>query len=135
VRSIQVSTDVFQAIWAKRNPDQETEDEILRDILKLPPARDIAVTVGFHDSRYGVQLPVGFTIRRDYKGTRYTAQAIGGFWVSSKDAKGYPTLNELNKSIGIVGAENAWNAWWYEDGVRRRPLSDLRDPNKIIRRI
>ena len=68
MRSIQVSTDVFQAIWAKRNPDQETEDEILRDILKLPPARDIAVTVGFHNSRYGVQLPVGFTIRRDYKG-------------------------------------------------------------------
>jgi hypothetical protein len=34
-----------------------------------------------------------------------------------------------------TGAENAWNAWQYTDqSGRRRPLSDLRDQSKIIRR-
>ena len=89
---------------------------------------------GFKDPRYGVKLPPGFTIFRHYKGKRYSAQAVQGFWISSEDGKGYGTLNELNKSIGITGAENAWNAWSFQDGVRRRTLSELRDPGKIVRR-
>ena len=47
----------------------------------------------------------------------------------------YGTLNELNKSIGIVGAENAWMAWQYsEPSGRRRPLSHLREQSTIVRR-
>lgn len=134
MRTIQVSADVFQAIWSARKPGQDSEDAILRGVFKLPPERDITVTIGFHDPRYGVKLEPGFTIFRHYKGKRYTAQAVQGFWISSEDGKGYATLNELNKSIGITGAENAWAAWFYQEGVRRHPLSDLRDPDKIIRR-
>lgn len=135
MRTIQVSTDVFQAIWSARQPGQDTEDAILRGVFRLEPERDIHITVGFHDPRYGVKLDPGFTIFRDYKGKHYTATAVQGFWVSSVDQKGYPTLNELNKSIGITGAENAWNAWQYSDASgRRRPLSDLRDPSTIVRR-
>ena len=130
-----VSPDVFQAIWSARQAGQDTEDAILRGIFKLAPARDIHVTVGFHDPRYGVKLDPGFTISRDYKGKHYTATAVQGFWISSADQKGYPTLNELNKSIGVAGPENAWAAWHYhDDSGRRRPLSDLRDRNTIKRR-
>lgn len=135
MRAIQVSTDVFQAIWSIRKPGQDSEDAILRGLFKLPPERDITTTIGFHDPRYGVKLDPGFTIFRDYKGKHYSAQAIQGFWVSSADGKGYSTLNELNKSIGVTGAENAWAAWFYSEGVRRYPLSEKRDPDKIIRRI
>jgi hypothetical protein len=134
MRIIQVSTDVFQAIWSARKPDQDTEDAILRTVFGLPPERDITVTIGFHDPRYGVKLPPGFAIFRHYKGKKYSAQAVQGFWISSEDGKGYGTLNELNKSIGITGAENAWNAWSFQDGARRRTLSELRDPGKIVRR-
>jgi len=135
MRTIQVSADVFQAIWSARQAGQDTEDAILRGVFKLGPERDIQLTVGFHDPRYGVKLDPGFTIFRDYKGKRYTAAAVQGFWISGADQKGYASLNELNKSIGIPGAENAWNAWQYTDvDGRQRPLSDLRDPNKIIRR-
>ncbi len=140
MRSIQVSLDVFQAIWTARKADEQNEDAILRRLLKLPGApkqveRDIITTVGFHDPRYGVKLDPDFQIFRTYKGKKYSAQAVQGFWISSADQKGYATLNELNTSIGVAGPENAWKAWYYEDGKgRTRPLSDLRDQSKIVRR-
>jgi hypothetical protein len=137
MRSIQVSPDVFQAIWSTRQPGQDSEDAILRGVFKLPkatqPERDITTTIGFHDPRYGVQIPHGFPIFRRYKGKEYHAQAIQGHW--HMDGIGYPSLNELNKKIGIAGPENAWKAWFYtDDKGRRRPLSDLRDQSKIVRR-
>jgi len=135
MRSIQVSPDVFAAIWSARQPGQDNEDAILRGIFKLPPPqpqRDLTTTVGFHDPRYGVRLNPGFEIFRMYKGKEYRATAIQGFW--HWQGTGYPTLNELNKAIGIAGPENAWKAWFYMDGKRRRPLSDLRDQNTIVRR-
>jgi hypothetical protein len=141
MRPIQVSPDVFQAIWSARKPGQDSEDAILRGVFSIPQAtsqseRDIHVSVGFHDPRYGVKLDPGFTIFRTYKGKQYTARAVQGFWISSTDQRGYPTLNELNKSIGIEGAENAWKAWQYIDPKtqRRRALSDLRDQSTIVRR-
>jgi hypothetical protein len=138
MRPIQVSTDVFQAIWAARKPGQDTEDAILRGVFKVPESfkrteRDLSTSIGFHDPRYGVRLDQGFEIFRNYKGKNYRAQAIQGFWHWS--GVGYPSLNELNKAIGIAGPENAWKAWRYRDDKGRvRPLSDLRDQNSIVRR-
>jgi hypothetical protein len=135
MRSIHVSSDVFAAIWSVRKPGQDSEDAILRGIFKMPeaqPERDIVTAVGFHDPRYGVKLGHDFEIFRSYKGKDYRARAIQGFW--HWNGTGYGTLNELNKAIGIAGPENAWKAWYYMDGKRRRPLSDLRDQSTIIRR-
>jgi hypothetical protein len=142
MRNIQVSLDVFQAIWSARKPGQDSEDAILRGVLNVPqanpnvPERDMMVTVGFHDPRYGVKLDPGFTIFRDYKGKHYRATAVQGFWLSAADGKMYGTLNELNKSLNIGGAENAWKAWHYDDlaSGKRRPLSELRDQSTIVRR-
>ncbi len=136
MRTIQVSPDVFQAIWSARKPGEDDEDPILRRLLKLPPApkldRDLKVQLGFHDPRYGVEIPQGFEIFRTFRGERVSAQAIQGFWM--RNGIGYPTLNELNRSLG-GGAENAWAAWRYRDDKGRvRPLSDLRSEEKIIRR-
>jgi hypothetical protein len=136
MRNIQVSADVFAAIWAARKPGQDTEEAILRGVFGLQPAaapkRDMTVTVGYHDPRYGVEIPSGFEILRNFKGKTYKAQALQGFWVLN--GTGYPTLNELNKSLG-GGAENAWKAWGYHDEKgRRRPLSDLRNQDSIVRR-
>lgn len=138
MRTIQVSTDVFAAIWQRRRDDEPNEDAVLRRLLELQkppnPQRDLTVQVGFHDPRYGVQLRPDFRIFRTYRGKEYSAQAIQGFWVLNTDARGYGTLNELNTAIGI-GHENAWAAWFYHDeSGRRRPVSDLRKPETIIRR-
>jgi hypothetical protein len=98
------------------------------------PERDITVTLGFHDPRYGVKLDPGFTIFRNYLGKDYQATAVQGFWVLGHTGVGYGTLNELSNAIGITH-ENAWANWFYRDeNGKRRPLSDLRDQSKIQRR-
>ena len=136
MRMVQITTDVFAAIWADRQPGEESENEIIarRFGLKLPAAqqRDIQVSYGWQDAKHGVKLPVGFQIHRAFKGKEYTAQAIQGFWVSSHDGNGYPTLNDLSTAIGARG-ENAWWYWWCkhpETGAECR-VSDLRDPDTI----
>jgi hypothetical protein len=137
VRVIQVTTEVFAAIWADRKPGEESESDILArkyGVASVPlgPKRDIQVTVGWHDPKHGVRLPVGFTINRHFKGKEYSAQAIQGFWVSSHDGKGYANLNDLSIAIG-AGGENAWNGWWCVDpetGTTKR-ISELRDPSTV----
>jgi len=136
MRMIQISTDVYAAIWADRQQGEETEDEMLArkyGVQRKAPERDFAVSVdGFSDAKYGFVTPPGFTIYRDFKKRRFTAVAAQGFWISSHDQKGYASLNELSVSIG-AGKENAWGAWFYDDPEtgKRRPVSDLRDPSTI----
>jgi hypothetical protein len=138
MRTIQICTDVFAAIWAQRRDAEHSEDEILSRLLGLkktnpPPTstRDIQTQIGFHDPRYGVKLPHGFEIYRTYKGKEFRAQAIQGFWFWN--GTGYPSLNELSSAIGI-SHENAWASWFYDEKGRRHPVSKLREANKIIRR-
>ena len=142
MRTIQVSTDVYAAIWRDRKQGEDSEDailarrfEIARPASKEPAERDLTVTLGFHDPRFGVALEPGFEVSRTFKGQQYTARAIQGFWILSSTGLGYPSLNELSRAIG-AGTENAWQAWYYVDRKtgRRRPMSDLRDPSKIIKR-
>lgn len=144
MRAITVSTAVYAAIWANRQSGEENEDQILARLLKvdssqteIPSAsgsRDFAVVVGFSDPRFGFEVPNGFSIFRTFKGKKFGAQAIQGFWVSSADNKGYPSLNELSRSIG-AGTENAWKAWFYIDEKGApRPVSDMRNESTITKR-
>jgi hypothetical protein len=137
MRSIQVSTDVFAAIWAARVDGEPTEDAILHRVLKVKSGptskRDLEVTFGFRDTRFGVSLPAGFEIFRTYLGKEYRAQAVQGVWILGETGIGYTTLNELSNAIG-ASRENAWGAWFYMDGKKRRPISDLRDQTKIVHR-
>jgi hypothetical protein len=139
MRAIQISTDIFAAIWKMQEPGENSEDEILRRALKLPPQkeasvprRDLAMAEGFVDRRYNLVLEPGFMIFRTYKGTDYRAQALQGSWWLN--GKGYVTLNEVSKAIGITH-ENAWANWFYKDDQgKRRPLDSMRDQSKVVRR-
>lgn len=135
-RPVLVSTEVFAAIWANRRAGEETEEEILRRLLDLPPIGspskpatdlDSAASGGVNDARNGVHFVEGFEIFRTYKRREYAAQARGGVWVRSDNGQRYPTLNQLNSSIA-AGAENVWNGnWKYRaaDGSVRS-IADLR---------
>jgi hypothetical protein len=142
MRNIQVSTEVYAAIWSDRKAGEENEDDILarRFGVKRPAidgsrGRDITVTIGYHDPKFGVRLDPGFEVFRTFKGKEYRARAIQGFWVLSTDGVGYPSLNELSNAIG-ASTENAWEKWKYIDKAtgRERLMSDLRDPTKIKKR-
>jgi len=118
MRQITVSTDTFAGIWAARLAGEESEDAILRRLLRLkgapsqgvPPPAPASVG-GVFDTRNGVSFAEGFKIFRLYKGQEYEAEARQGSWVRLDDGQRFPTLNQLNASIA-AGAENVWNGNW-----------------------
>jgi hypothetical protein len=135
MRTIQISTDVFAALWAARRGNEQSEDEILRSLLKLkaeerPDIPSATGKTGFNDGRNGLRFPEGFEIFRKYLGQEYRARATGGAWVRLDTAKRYSSLNELNQSIGAK-FQNAWRSWYCIDGGKRKLLHDLRDPANI----
>ncbi len=44
MRTIEISTDVFSLIWAKRQPGEENEDQILKRVLGSPHAKPQIIT-------------------------------------------------------------------------------------------
>ncbi|QIE41171.1 hypothetical protein G5B39_03910 [Rhodobacteraceae bacterium SC52] len=117
-RTIPISTDVFAAIWAKREEGEDCEDDILRRILGIAgsnkddqPRQRVHASGGYHDRRNNVHFPQGFEIFRTYKRKDYRAIAQDGNWLRLDTGDLYSTLNQLNTSIA-AGAENVWNGNW-----------------------
>jgi hypothetical protein len=140
MRSIQVSADLYAAIWKQQKPGEASEEEILRRLLGVPDRQSPAVTkpstsaIGFYDRRNGVTFPAGFEIFRTYFGQEYRAHAIGGLWCRKDNGEAYPSLNQLSESLGT--SENAWDMWFYANETgERKPISTLRDPSRIRRRM
>lgn len=133
-RMIGVSTEVFAAIWARRQEGEEAEDTVLRRVLGLTapttdqaPAPAVGKGVGVYDTRNQVAFAEGFEIVRTYKRREFSARAVGGFWVRADNGQKYPTLNQLNASIA-AGAENVWNGNWKFRGAdgTLRSIAELR---------
>jgi hypothetical protein len=138
MRTIEVSMDVFAALWTARRGDEQTEDEILRTILKLNPAEQPAIPaprpkIGYADPRNGLQFPEGFEVFRCYLGATYRARAINGAWVRGDNGEAYPSLNALNQSIGAK-FQNAWRSWYCMEGGKKKLLHDMRREDSIKRR-
>ncbi len=115
MKQINTSTDVYAAIWASRQPGEDTEDAILRRILEVPAktpteAAPKTAVIGFHDGRFDVSLCEGFEIFRRYKGTEYRARAINGQWQLVGTGESYPSLNQLSRATS-GNVENAWRNW------------------------
>jgi hypothetical protein len=130
-RPIDVSTDVYAAIWAARRAGEDDEDSILARVLgckgseraqsQAHHAARYAPGAGVFDARNNVRFAEGFEIFRKYKGRRYEAVAKGGVWLRKDTGATYATINQLNSSIA-AGAENVWNGnWKFNDasGVER----------------
>jgi hypothetical protein len=134
MRTIQVSHDVFAAIWKLQQPGETSEDMILARHLNVATAKvPSAEAIGFRDTRYGMQVPEGFEIFRTYLGTDYRAKATAGRWLLMSTGETYPSLNELSRAIGAAN-ENAWVNWFWFDQGKRTAIDTLRDGSKIVHR-
>lgn len=138
MRTLQVSTEVFAAIWSLHQDGERDEDAILRRVLRVsaPAKRESQRSPGsgaFVDRKNGIELPEGFEIFRNYLGTEYKAVVASGSWQLTNTGRLYPDLSELSRAIGTKG-ENPWANWWCidSDGVRTR-VGDLR-PGHLIRK-
>src|SRR5215813_11112660 len=114
MRTIQVSHDVFAAIWKLQQAGETSEDMILARHLNVPTAKTLSTEgpTGFRDVRYGMEVPEGFEIFRTFRGTDYRAKATGGKWLLMSTGDTHASLNELSRAIG-ANSENAWVNWFY----------------------
>ena len=137
MRPINVTTDVYAAIWAARRPGEDSESAILTRILGVPAESRVAprpqsASAGWSDPRFDVSLPDAFEIFRVYKGTEYRAKASGGRWVLS-DGRGFASLNQLSRATS-GNTENAWRNWYFmgKDGKRHLVEGLRKDiPNNV----
>lgn len=125
-RTIDISTDVFAAIWANRENGEDNEDAIMRRILGCSLAEPAAPTgrtgAGFHDARNGVHFGEGFEVFRSYKGKQFKAIAQNGEWLRPDTGERFQSLSALNQSI-VAGNENVWNGNWKFREENRKPQS------------
>jgi len=139
MKSIDVSTDVFAAIWRERKPDEHSENEVLERLLKCE-RRGIAKSLrginealnprvnypqGFYDKRHDVHFKEGFEIFKFYKGNEFVAIATKGKWKRKDTGEYFDTLNQLNETI-VSGKENVWTGWSYMDGNKKLSINMLR---------
>jgi len=140
LKSVEVSTDVFAAIWGKRKDGENTEDAMLRRLLGCDHMEERSglsgeSKEGVHDSLNDVHFPENFEIFRIHENSKYTATARGGFWVREDTGQQFPTLNRLNTSI-TSKRENVWGGNWryHTSKGEIRPIDNLRNKRAGRRR-
>ena len=134
MRTIVISTDVFAALWAKRQPNEDSENTILERLLGLPKGPPIDMQVlafndrfrarnagadgqgGIFNHMFDVHFPAGFEIFRNYKGREYRAVVRDGRWVMG--GRNFPSLFALSMAI-IDSRENPWMHWKYRNAKGR----------------
>jgi hypothetical protein len=134
MRTIVISTDVFAALWAKRHPNEDTENAILERLLGLPKGPPIDMQPpafgertrarnagadgegGIYNHWFDVHFPAGFEVFRTYKGREYRAVVRDARWVMN--GRNFPSLFSLSMSI-IDSRENPWMHWKYRNAKGR----------------
>ena len=139
MRNIQISTDVFQAIWAARLPNEEEEDAILRRLLDITASNGDVEKADIDgkpwiDRQYGISFPHGFEMYRRRKGKELRAQVVDGKWQVNGQSVIATSINQVSKAVG-AGGETGWVGWNYRvPSGEEKKISEMRDPDKIIRR-
>jgi hypothetical protein len=110
--TIEVDFDVFKALTARRSTEDVTENDVLRQLLRLPsrgssilksdsPGPDDWVTKG-------VRLPVGTELRATYRGQTYLARVSSGALVYDGKRFNSPSAAAVSITHNPV---NGWTFW------------------------
>ena len=137
-RTIEISTDVYAAIWRARKDGEETENDVLERLFNcrktdafqffaIEEGSQLSVN-GYFDNRNNVHFPEGFFVFRNYKGTLFNAMATKGQWQRMDTGQLFVSLNKLNESI-VSGNENIWNGNWQylDENGNRSSIDALRN--------
>jgi hypothetical protein len=106
---IYVSFEVTKALFALRRTEDMTDDDVLREVLKLKPASKKA-EVPKPDAWVvkGVTFPAGTLFRAHYKGKAFAGHVANGAMVLS--GKAYSSLSQAARSV-TDSAINGWIFW------------------------
>lgn len=112
MRTIDVDFDVFKAITMRRASEDVSENDVLRELLGLPPRKGSShsqASVGPGDwVAKGVRFPAGTEFRATYKGQTYLARVEGGALLLNGQRFDSPSA----AAISITGSPvNGWHIW------------------------
>lgn len=112
MRIIEVDFDVYKALTLRRSSEDVTENDVLRELLKLPPKRPSAAPSGGSAQgdwvAKGVRFPAGTEFRANYKGQIYLARVDNGALVLNGERFDTPSSAAMAITKGPV---NGWTFW------------------------
>jgi hypothetical protein len=110
--TIEVDFDVYKAITARRPSEEVTENDVLRDLLRLPSKRQIAAPTSNPAQgdwiAKGVRFPAGTEFRANYKGQTYLARVDNGALVLNGERFDTPSSAAMSITKSPV---NGWTFW------------------------
>jgi Restriction Enzyme Adenine Methylase Associated len=110
--TIEVDFDVFKALTARRPAEDVTENDVLRQLLRLPPRTsppEQSDSPGPEDwVTKGVRLPSGTELRATYKGQTYLARVASGALVLDGKRFNSPSAAAMAITRNPV---NGWTFW------------------------
>lgn len=112
MRTVEVDFDVYKALTMRRPSENVTENDVLRELLKLTPrhlvAAPTAVSAQGDWVAKGVRFPAGTEFRANYKGQTYLARVDNGALVLNGER--FDTASSAAMSI-TKGPVNGWTFW------------------------
>ena len=110
--TIEVDFDVFKALTARRSTEDVTENDVLRQLLRLPPRSSpsaLSDNPGPDDwVTKGVRLPAGTELRATYKGQTHLSRVSSGALVLNGKRFNSPSAAAMSVTRGSV---NGWTFW------------------------
>ena len=112
MRTIEVDFDVFKALTMRRASEDVSENDVLRELLGLPPRKaashaQTSAAPGDWVTK-GVRFPAETEFRATYKGQTWLARVQGGVLVLNGKRFDSPSA----AGISITGNPvNGWNFW------------------------
>lgn len=111
--AIEVDFDVFKALTARRASENVTENDVLRELLRLTPRKGASASAPGSTSAgdwvtKGVRFPAGTELRAKYKGRTYLASVENGALVLNGERFDSPSA----AAMSITGKPvNGWTFW------------------------
>lgn len=112
MRTIEVDFDVFKALTTRRPSENVTENDVLRDLLRLPEKKQ-SVAVANNPApgdwvTKGIRFPVGTEFRANHKGQTYLGRVEDGALVLNGERFDTPSAAAVFITKNSV---NGWTFW------------------------
>ena len=106
--TIEIDFEVFKKLTNRRHSENFTYNDVLRELLELPPVQAASAATPAIWSWKGVELPDGTELRSEYKGRVYLAKIDNGRWMQDGMERSSPSdaANAITK-----GGVNGWTFW------------------------
>lgn len=114
MRTIEIDFDVYKALILRRSSEEVSENDVLRDLLGLPPKKSTgpaAASAGPAPGDWvtrGARFPTGTEFRANYRGQTYLGRVQDGALMINGKSFSSPSAAARHVTRNNV---NGWNFW------------------------